>query len=392
MRETGFHPRLERALIVVFLLMLVVPPLGTVLGLQRATPEEENRPLASFPALQMTWASWRAFPDAFTRYFEDNFAFRPALVRWQAAARVKALDVSPSTSVVKGRDGWWFYADDGAMQDYAEVRPFTGPQLQEWRHALQDTSDWLAARGIAYLFVLAPDKHQVYPEYMPAAIRPAAQSRMDQLVDHLARHSTVRVLDLRPALGRAKAGERIYHRTDTHWNDLGAFVAYTEIIASLSQARPDLRPMPAAMFSTHHARSGGLDLARMMRLTSVLEEDEVTLEWRRPRQASIVEPLHPNPHGIDARIVTTTPAPNLPRAVVFRDSFASAVIPFLAEHFSRALYLWQHNVDPVVVASERPDVVVHEIVGRRLSTLTPYNPFAESRLEETAVGISGGSD
>jgi hypothetical protein len=392
MRETGFHPRFDRALIAVFLLMLVLPPLGTIAGLQRATPEEENRPLASFPTLQMTWASWRAFPDAFTRYFEDNFAFRPALVRWQAAARVKALGVSPSTAVVKGRDGWWFYADDGAMQDYAEVRPFTVEELEGWRHALQDTSDWLAARGIAYLFVLAPDKHQVYPEYMPAAIRPAGRSRIDQLVEHLGRYSTVRVLDLRPALERAKAGDRIYHRTDTHWNELGAFAAYTAIVDALSQARPDLRPMPPALFSPHHVRSDGLDLARMMRLTHVLEEDDVTLEWRRPRQASVVEPLQPNPNGIDARIVTTAPDAALPRAVVFRDSFASAVIPFLAEHFSRALYLWQHNVDPAAIDAERPDVVVHEIVGRRLSTLTPYNPFAEPGSGDVVDGFRSGSE
>lgn len=373
---------LERALIVVFLTMLSAPALGTIAGLDRVTAEEENRPLASFPRLDGTWASWRAFPDAFTRYFEDNFAFRPLLVRSQAALRLNALDVAPTRTVIKGREGWWFYADDGALEDYAEEEPLTASELEVWRRTLQDTHDWLRARGIAYLFVLAPDKHQVYPEQMPDAIRDARHSRITQLVEHLGSHSSVPVLDLRQALQEAKASERVYHLTDTHWNDAGAYVAYREILSSLSAASPALRPRPRTFFSTRHVTRPGLDLARMMWLTQALEETDVVLEG--PRRARIVEPRHPNPHGIDARLVTEVPDPGAPRAVVFRDSFGTALAPFLAEHFSRAVFLWQYNVDPRVIAAERPHVVIHEVVGRRIGTLTPYNPF-----EQPAQAASG---
>jgi hypothetical protein len=369
------HPSVDRLLIVVFLVLLALPPLGTMLGIQRATEDEQNRKLAAFPHLGLTRASWRAFPDDFTKYFEDNFAFRPLLVRWQATARAKALHVSPSRSVIRGRDDWWFYADDGAMRDYAEAPPFTTGELEEWRRALQDTTDWMHARGIAYLFVMAPDKHQIYPEYMPATIRRALPSRMDQLAAYLAQHSTVPVLDLRPALERGKSQERIYHRTDTHWNDRGAFLGYSAIISALSDSVPGLRPQARDMFDATHVHRDGLDLARMMWLTGVLGEDDLMLVPRRPRSARVVEPLSPDPHGIEARLVTTLPDTTQPRAIIFRDSFGSALIPFLSEHFSRAVYLWQNHADPRIVLEERPNVVIQELVGRRLSTLTPYNPF-----------------
>jgi hypothetical protein len=278
--------------------------------------------------------------------------------------------------VIRGSNGWWFYADDGAMLDYAEAPPFTTSELEVWRRTLQDTNDWLHARGIAYLFVLAPDKHQVYPEYMPKAIRRAPYSRMDQLVAHLATHSTVPVLDLRLALRRAKSRERIYHRTDTHWNDRGAYVAYAQILSSLSGSLPNLRPIPPEMFEPHHVRSDGLDLARMMGLTRVLEEDNLTLDWRRPPAAQIVEPLAHSFDDADGRVVTVLRDASRPRAVVFHDSFASALMPFLSEHFSRAVYLWQYNVDPDLIDIEQPDIVIQELVGRRL-TITPFNPFAE---------------
>ena len=50
--------------------------------------------------------------------------------------------------------------------------------------------------------------------------------------------------------------------------------------------------------------------------------------------------------------------------MIFRDSFASGLAPFLSEHFSRAVYLWQNDFDADAVLKEHPGVVIQEIVGR----------------------------
>jgi hypothetical protein len=364
----------EIVLTVAFLATILVPGLATIAGVDREIAEGENRELAHFPALALDWTTLRALPDGFTRYFEDHFAFRARLVRWQAMFRYEALHVSPTPAVVKGRDGWLFYADDDALADFTVEKPFSPGELEQWRIALEDTRDWLAARGITFLFVISPDKHVIYPEYMPDTIRPLRdESRTGQLVDYLARHSTVRVVDPRPALLRAKADERLYQRTDTHWNDRGAFVAYQQIIEALAPAYPVLRPAPRDRFDARDVRTAGLDLAGMSGLTEFLHEDDLTLVPRH-RRARTIEPLHPDPHGIEGRLVTEIPDPNLPRLLAFRDSFGSALIPFLSEHFSRAVYLWQNYLDLDVVARERPDIVIQEWVGRRLITLPPYDP------------------
>ena len=56
---------------------------------------------------------------------------------------------------------------------------------------------------------------------------------------------------------------------------------------------------------------------------------------------------------------------------MFRDSFASWLAPFLSEHFSRIVYLWQNDFDADVVRAENPDVVIQEIVGRHLYMFIP---------------------
>jgi hypothetical protein len=366
------HALVDRILIAIFIATLWLPMTGMVLSLDHDGPSAENRTLAPWPQLRWDEASLRALPEQLTRYFEDHFAFRQRMVRWQAVVRLRVLGVSPSKAVINGRDGWLFYADDGAMADYAEAAPFTSAELEQWRDTLQDTSDWLRAQGIAYVFVIAPDKHVIYPEYMPETIRRAAISRIDELVSHLREHSTVRVVDLRPPLLAAKTRERLYHRTDTHWNDRGAFVGYQSIIDALTEDFPALRHPSRSAFEPRVVQSEGLDLAGMLGLTEVLSEEDLVLVPRHPT-ARILEPLHPNRRLTHGRIVTDAPNRG-PHALVFMDSFGPALVPFLSEEFSRVVYLWQDNIDPQVVEQERPQVVIQEWVGRALSTDHPYNP------------------
>jgi len=54
----------------------------------------------------------------------------------------------------------------------------------------------------------------------------------------------------------------------------------------------------------------------------------------------------------------------LQRAVMFRDSFVSWLIPFLSEHFSRIVYSWENSFDHELVGRKHPDVVIHEMVER----------------------------
>ena len=60
------------------------------------------------------------------------------------------------------------------------------------------------------------------------------------------------------------------------------------------------------------------------------------------------------------------PSGGLPRAVVFRDSFSNALIPYLSENFRRVLFVWTRDVEAKYVLREKPDIVIQEIAGRLL--------------------------
>jgi hypothetical protein len=365
----------DRLLVAVFAVAIGAPLAGTLAGLGDEVAAEENREAAPWPGVPHDRAELNDWPAAFTKYFADRVAFRSPLVRWQARARVAWLKSSPTPDVLLGRNGWLFYGADGAVDDYAAARPFSARELENWRTTLQDTHDWLDARGIAYVFVVAPDKHWIYPELMPDGITGRrSPSRVDQLVEELRTRSTVPVVDVREALRAAKAEARLYHLTDTHWNDLGAFVAYEQVMRAL-EGRVGIRARERSELDLRVIPRSGMDLARMLGLGRELVEDDLQLEPNEGRRSRVVEPARPSRALMDPRVVTEGPA-GAPRALVFRDSFGSAMIPFLAEHFSRAVYVWQNNFDPQMVIDERPAVVIQEWVGRHLYTQAPYDPLA----------------
>lgn len=355
------------ALVLLFLLVIGLPLSANLAGIDGGDRDAENRELATFPRWDGTWKSAVELPDAFTLWFEDHFGLRSSLVRWYGETRLFALGMSPSSSVVKGDDPWLFYGEDAAVEDYGNATPMPPGEVGAWHEALVRARDWLRQRGIGYVFTIAPDKHTVYPEHMPATIRRLRPvSRTDQVFDVLA-GTGVSAIDLRPSLVEAKGRERIYFLTDTHWNDRGAWVAYQRLIDAVRRQVPATPPAwTRDDFEPAEVEIRGKDLAGMIGLKNVLREIDLQLIPRRPRQALVVEPRGADPTAELGRLVTEIPGSTLPRAVIFRDSFASRLVPFLSEHFSRAVYLWQNDFDANVVVQEHPDIVIEEIVGRHL--------------------------
>jgi len=206
---------------------------------------------------------------------------------------------------------------------------------------------------------------------MPRTIARVGEiSRADQLFTAL--QDTGVAVDVRGAVLDAKSRERVYQRTDTHWNDRGALAAYQQIIKTVRARVPATPPAwERRDFSPVTRSIAGLDLAGMMGLTRVLGEEDLTLVPRHPRRARVVEPAGAKETDELGRLVTEVGDPSLPRAVIFRDSFTSHLVPFLSEHLSRAVYLWQNDFDADVVTKEHPDVVIQQIVGRHLYNFIP---------------------
>jgi hypothetical protein len=359
----------DLATVAAFLILLGLPAVGWLVGDPSGISTTENRRLASRPALEARFDSWASFPRRSEQYVDDHLGFRRDLIRTFSRFHLALFGASPAEKLVAGREGWLFYGDRDAIAHYRRIDPLGPGELKRWQRVLEERRDWLAERGIAYLVVLVPDKHEIYAEYMPASLPVAIGLRpLDQLVDHMVKHSEVEIIDLRKALEREKKNRRVYQRTGTHWNEVGAYSAYRAILARLRSLLPSMGEAKARAVEYRQEDSPGLGLASLVGLEEFLREEALSAELigpraeiareHRPGYAQRVRRQAPFAHGVDD--------PALPRAVMFRDSFGNALIPYLSEHFRRILYVWDRDVDPSVVAREKPDVVIQQIVSRLL--------------------------
>lgn len=371
-------------LVALFLFGLCAPSIGLALGLDRGAAMGENRPPAPPPTLRDITRSPGTFLFQLKSYVQDNFGFRARLVRWHSRVCISVLRSSPSSRVLLGKEGWLFQADERVVEDYRCERPFTLAELDAWTAAFTERKNWLAARGIPYIVMFAPNAHTIYPEFLPDSVnRYGARSRLDQLTESL-RNSGVRVVDPRDALLGAKPDERLYHKTDTHWNDRGAFVACRALLEEIREVVPRVRAMDRGLFMDIDQDASGGDLAGQVGLADLLRERWLRLVPVSPPKAVFTPSLESqsghfrvrsDPHHvsvIDGNELPAIAGAKPPRAVVFRDSFGTAMMPYIAEHFSRVRFEWvAEGFVPGIVEEERPDVVVQEITERFLMRLPP---------------------
>jgi hypothetical protein len=360
-------------------LVLCWLPLVVSLALRDADVSlSEQRTLAALPEVAPAFGSlpwlpslawFDALPEALERYYDDRVGLRDDMIRAWAWLHLELLDISPSPSLIVGKRGWLFFGDANAVAQYRGTVRFDEAELDEWMRVLRERRDWLAARGTPYLLVLVPNKHRIYGRYMPDALnRVRDESHLDQLAARLAEAGDVAFVDLREPLAEAARAQRIYHKTDTHWNDLGAWTAYLAILERLGRELPALAGRPPVEVRPLVRTTPGGGLARIVGLSLARPEDSFDLVVVDPRGEA---PPHRR-RALDERIRKRLPFalgtgdPGQPTAVVFRDSFADALIPFLSESFSRVVYAWERDVDPRIVESENPDVVIQEIAERFL--------------------------
>jgi alginate O-acetyltransferase complex protein AlgJ len=373
--ETAARRTGNRVLVWLFGIALALPGVGLVAGVGSGPVAGENRRLAEAPRLGPGGVG--PLLRQTEAWFGDHLGFRRALVAGFNLLSYRAFSTSTSRDVVPGRGRWLFYAQDRIMEDRRGLLPFSESELRRWQAALEQRRDWLARRGVRYVVTIAPEKSSIYPEQLPAALQPPGEvTRQDQLVAWMGARSTVEMVDLRPALRAAKSSDRLYHVTDTHWNEAGAFIAERALEAWLHPRFPALRPLePAAFHRQVSTRQGG-DLAGMLALRPYLPEEVIALVPVVPPSCAAAETtaLMKAHAPWQARVFACAQG-ELGRVVVIHDSFMNVMQPFLSLHFQRSIFV-RGILAGELISDERPDLVIEEMVERLLSR-EGYLPPAE---------------
>lgn len=338
------------ALLIVLGALLVAPLASHILGVGAAGEQVEKRALASRPPWPSNRAELAGFPRAFDAFVEDRFGFRETFIRLGSRA-FYALGVSTSADVLIGKDGWLFYAsehDGSAVDGFRGVNLYSAEELDAWFSFVDEQRRWLAARNIPFIFVAVPNKHTVYPEFLPSWVnRVSPRTRLDQLVERAAGHPEFHFVDLRERLVAAKGDYPVYLKTGSHWNAIGALLGYLETMETARRYFPGVRIFRPDDFVFTRQQKGGSDLAQMLYMEDALED--------------LYFDFHLKSGDYDTA--------GAPTVLILGDSFSDYWTSFFSRSFSqvtRALRGGYGELTREWIEENEPDLVVLEMAERYL--------------------------
>ena len=309
---------------------------------------EERRKLAALPKLRKS--NWTQFPASFETYVSDRMGLRTKLVAVRNLVKCDLLHVSGNQRLVVGLYGWLWHLGEGSAPIFRHESLYTQEELEHWKEVLEQRTAWCNSHGVKYVFFVAPDKPSIYPEFLPDGWKPVRPlSRLQQLTDYLKDDPKLTFINPTKQIVADKNKSILYLKTDTHWNDRGAFIGYQMIMRALQKSYPQLQPRSL---------------------------DQVSFETKPFTDGDClnVDGLHGWKYELAPKVTHMEPVQksNL-RVLFFHDSFGERLQPYLQDHFAAFDLQKQASIscDPEDIYAHKPDIVLQEIVERRFSQQTP---------------------
>lgn len=348
---------LKTAYIVIFFLALAIPGVMTLV--------QKNKSIGNEDKAELTEMNYLNFTKKFDAYFSKNFGLRNELVDLNNRLKYNIFGESGEKSVIAGKDGWLFY--QSALHDFNGEEMLSGEQIDEIADALKNAQDYAEGKGVIFVFAVAPNKMEIYGENMPYYLAEyTGEGNYERLMEALDERG-VNHADLKAVLKNAKkdSEELLYHKLDSHWNNLGAYLAYAEI---MDIAGFDHTDYSETAYSVRKIFDG--DLYGMLFPGGSEKDEQIVFDTEDKFYYTS------NFRGSDDMIIGTANDGGKGSVLMFRDSFGNAIYPFAANDFEKARFSRALPYDLTDI--EAYDLVIIEIVERNIGNLLEYPPVLEA--------------
>lgn len=349
-------------LMIIFFVVTILP--GIVyffIGKYINTKNHENRNLSVKPVLSVN--NYETFPKEYEAYYNDNIPFREQLVRLNNYIDHFIFKQFSNGNVVMGKDGWLFYKGDTdpVRQSMGYWNLFTDKQLEIIANNLMSSSEVLESMGIEFVLFIAPNKETIYREEIPYELK-SETTCTDQLVNYLKENTDIRVVYPKDELLKAKSekpDQLLYHKLDTHWNSAGAYIGAVSLAKELGKDMPLIDEVDLEPFYN----STG-DLTNMLGGISIKNGD---LDYNVTDASSLK--TENKKYDFNTEYIYYTPGADQRTLFVSRDSFSTALAPFIAKQFENSVFIHRKFFNIQQIFDYKSDIFVYETVERFIGDL-----------------------
>jgi hypothetical protein len=319
--------------------------------------EKENRNLAKYsPFIRENGTVNYEYGKDFEKWFNDRFNGRDLMMSFFNVVKSKTNKNKNSREFLYVQEDWLFSWEIGDTQhtinEYQNIKLFSQEQLEKIAVYIESINDWCKANNKKFYFFIAPAKYRIYDDKFPFYIRkvfPDDEGKIYQLIGYLRKHSNVKVIYPDKILKEHKKQGLLYWKTDSHWNEMGAYWGYRELVREISKD-----------FNIKH--SIVLNYKSIQEVGWEINEYNPPSGFYNNRGPFFLENIK-----------------NKYRLVLFMDSFSVSMLTYLGNTFRQVSAFWGNDRNGITdvhnqlgYIKQNADIVVFEIVERHIDLLPEY--------------------
>lgn len=315
----------------------------------------ENRNLFEKPVLK--FSKILEFSSAFENYYNDNLAFKNEIRINYSNFLYHKFNMSSNKRVIIGKDGWLFYnsvGDGDSMNDYRKVNNYSFDKKENIKNNLVGIYNKLEKIGSEFYIFVAPNKENVYSEFMPNMINVNKKNTctpVEDLLNYLDENTELNIVYPKESLIDNKKTFDTYYKFDTHWNNYGAYIGTLELIKTINPS------FELSNINIEKTDNGG-DLSNMILMSNYLSNKEpIVLDF-----LSHIQPECQNKDNL--KFCSASNAIYNKTLLVIGDSFREGTVQYLSKVYSNTIFVHIDHYDDSIFYKYNPNIVVYETVER----------------------------
>ena len=281
--------------------------------------------------------------------------------------------------VIEGDDGYLFLGDrfSNAFSESKGFDNFKRGHLKLIKNQFCSKDWWLATKNISYYVAVAPNKLTIYDSKI--SIRKSTnKTKRQQTVDFF-NDLDAPIIDLTESI-LPKKEEELYYKNDSHWNELGAYYAYVQLMNVIQEDYPEIKILSPSEFNIEEKNETPHDLTRMLQTQRTEVSPKLVLIDPKGTQVEsqlcIPDYYMQGVNAYESRFKSDV---NSLKVLLLGDSFGMHWRNFLKESFGEVIFVRHNRFDPDLILSVQPDIVINEFVERNIEGLMirPSRPLEE---------------
>ena len=356
----------KKLLAVLFSVVLVGLALITAFSKKSSFSQEENRTLSVFPKFSLSAIGDKSFMNGFDSYISDNFFGRNFWVNMKSSLELLTLKKENNSILLTDKDT--------LVEDIDE------PEERKVNINIDGITNFAKNNPDAKVYMaIAPTALDVYSDSLPYGKSTWSQKdEIDKIYSSAAKSAYG--IDIYTPL-YSNRDQYIYYNTDHHWTSLGAYYAYTQIATAL-----DFKPYDKSPFDVEHASYDFYGTYSSKSKISVAA-DTIDIYSLASSDLAVTEVIVNDGKGeksydslyfrdwlnekdkysvflgqVQPEVTIKTNVQNDKKLLIFKDSFAHSLVPFLSLHYSEIklidLRYTNQNYRDIAQVNEYSDVLL----------------------------------